>query len=154
MAEDAILLLVVPLVASSICGILARRFGFSVIAGYILGGIIVGPVLHLIDTQSTLLTFLSELGIILISFEIGLVVKLDFLSRGGLKSGGIVAVEIVIVSLLTMFFGTVLHFQWAEILVLIFMAMNTSTAITFKMMEERGVKDPDLIRSFIAAALS
>ena len=142
MAEDAILLLVVPLVAASICGILARRLGFSAIAGYILGGVIVGPVFHLIDTQSTLLTFLSELGIILISFEIGLVVKLDFLSRGGLKSGGIVAVEIVIVSLLTMFFGTVLNFSWGETLVLVFMAMNTSTAITFKMLEERGVNDP------------
>ncbi|MCX6648566.1 MAG: cation:proton antiporter [Candidatus Bathyarchaeota archaeon] len=142
MAEDAILLLVVPLVAASVCGILARRLGFSAIAGYILGGVIVGPVFHLVDTESTLLTFLSELGIILISFEIGLVVKLDFLSRGGLKSGGIVAVEIVIVSLLTMFFGTVLNFSWGETLVLVFMAMNTSTAITFKMLEERGVKDP------------
>jgi hypothetical protein len=33
LAEDAILLLVVPLVAASICGILARRLGFSAIAG-------------------------------------------------------------------------------------------------------------------------
>ena len=142
MAEDTIMILVVPLIAASVCGIIARRLGFSAIAGYILGGVIVGPILHLIDTQSTLLTFLSELGIILISFEIGLVVKLDFLSRGGLKSGGIVAVEIIIVSLLTMFFGTVLDFSWGDTLVLIFMAMNTSTAITFKMLEERGVNDP------------
>jgi CPA2 family monovalent cation:H+ antiporter-2 len=97
-AEDAILLLVVPLLASSVFGILARRLGFSAVAGYILGGVIVGPILHLVDTQSPLLSFLSELGIILISFEIGLVVKLDFLSRSGLKSGGIVAVEVVIVS--------------------------------------------------------
>jgi CPA2 family monovalent cation:H+ antiporter-2 len=131
MAEDVIMVLVVPLVAASVCGILARRLGFSAIAGYILGGVIVGPVFHLVDTESTLLTFLSELGIILISFEIGLVVKLDFLSRGGLKSGGIVAVEIVIVSLLTMFFGTILDLSWGETLVLVFMAMNTSTAITF-----------------------
>jgi Kef-type K+ transport system membrane component KefB len=142
MAEDAILLLVVPLVAAAVCGILARRLGFSVIAGYILGGVIVGPALHLVNPESTLLTFLSELGVILISFEIGLVVKLDFLSRGGLKSGGIVVVEVIIVSLLTLFFGTVLDFSWGETLVLIFMAMNTSTAITFKMLEERGGNDP------------
>jgi Kef-type K+ transport system membrane component KefB len=67
-AEDAILLLVVPLIASSVFGILARHLGFSAIAGYILGGVIVGPILHLVDTQSPLLSFLSELGIILISF--------------------------------------------------------------------------------------
>jgi Kef-type K+ transport system membrane component KefB len=129
-------------VAAGVCGIIARRLGFSAIAGYVIGGVIVGPVFHLIDTQSTILSFLSELGIILISFEIGLVVKLDFLSRGGMKSGGIVAVEIVLVSMLTMFFGTLLDLQWAEILILVFMAMNTSTAITFKMLEERGVADP------------
>ena len=142
MAEDAILLLVVPLVAAAVCGILARRLGFSAIAGYILGGVIVGPLLHLVDTESPLLTFLAELGVILIAFEIGLVVKLDFLSRGGLKSGGIVAVEVVVVSLLTMFFATVLDLSWGETLVLVFMAMNTSTAITFKMLEERGIDDP------------
>lgn len=142
MAEDAILLLVVPLVAAAVCGILARRLGFSAIAGYILGGVIVGPLLRLVDTESPLLTFLAELGVILIAFEIGLVVKLDFLSRGGLKSGGIVAVEVVVVSLLTMFFATVLDLSWGETLVLVFMAMNTSTAITFKMLEERGVDDP------------
>jgi Kef-type K+ transport system membrane component KefB len=149
MAEDVIMVLVVPLVAASVCGIFARRLGFSAIAGYILGGVIVGPVFHLVDTESTLLTFLSELGIILISFEIGLVVKLDFLSRGGLKSGGIVAVEIVIVSLLTMFFGTILDLSWGETLVLVFMAMNTSTAITFKMLEERGVDDPGTRRTIL-----
>jgi Kef-type K+ transport system membrane component KefB len=142
LAEDAIMLLVAPLVAAGICGIIARRLGFSAIAGYIIGGVIVGPLFHIIDTESTILAFLSELGIILISFEIGLVVKLDFLSRGGMKSGGIVAVEVVLVSVFTMFFGTLLHFEWAEILVLVFMAMNTSTAITFKMLEERGVDDP------------
>ena len=62
MAEDAILLLVVTLIASSVFGILARRLGFSPLTGYILGGVIVGPILHLVDTQSPLLSFLSELG--------------------------------------------------------------------------------------------
>ena len=143
LAEDMILLLVVPLVASSAFALVVRRLGFSAIAGYILGGVLVGPVLHLVDTQSPLLSFLSELGIILISFEIGLVVKLDFLSRGGLRSGGIVAVEVVIVSLLTIFFGTILGLQWGDVLVLVFLSVNTSTAITFTMLEERGLDDPN-----------
>ncbi len=64
MTDDVIMVLVVPLVAAGVCGILARRLGFSAIAGYILGGIIVGPMFHLVDTESTILSFLSELGII------------------------------------------------------------------------------------------
>ena len=141
MQEDLILLLVVPLVASSLLGLLARRLGFSVIAGYIIGGIIVGPLLHLVDPSSPILSFLSELGIILISFEIGLVVKLDFISRGGLRSGGIVAVEVFIISLVSIFLGTILNLPYGDILVLVFIAANTSTAVTFKMLEERGIND-------------
>jgi Kef-type K+ transport system membrane component KefB len=139
--EDLILLLVLPLVAASIMGVIARSLGLSIIAGYIIGGIIVGPVFHLVDPASPILSFLSELGIILIAFEIGLTVKLDFLNRGGFRSGGIVAVEILLVSLVSFLLGSVLGLKWGDILVFIFMAVNTSTAVTFKLMEERGVEE-------------
>lgn len=141
MNEDLILLLVLPLVAASIMGLIARSLGLSIIAGYIVGGIVVGPVLHLVDPTSPILSFLSELGIILIAFEIGLTVKMDFLSRGGFRSGGIVAVEILFVSLVSFLLGSALKLQWGDILVFIFIAVNTSTAVTFKMMEERGVEE-------------
>ena len=141
MNEDVILLLVLPLVASSLLGLLARSMGLSIIAGYILGGVIVGPVFHLVDPASPILSFLGELGVILIAFEIGLTMKMDFLSRGGARAGGIVAVEMVIVSLVSFLLGSFLGLQWGDTLVLMFMAMNTSTAVTFKMMEERGVED-------------
>jgi Kef-type K+ transport system membrane component KefB len=146
--EDLILLLVLPLVAASIMGLIARSLGLSIIAGYIVGGVIVGPVLHLVDPASPILSFLSELGVILIAFEIGLTVKMDFLSRGGFRSGGIVAVEILFVSLVSFLLGSALRLQWGDILVFIFMAVNTSTAVTFKMMEERGV-DEQNVRTMI-----
>ncbi|MCX6642536.1 MAG: cation:proton antiporter, partial [Candidatus Bathyarchaeota archaeon] len=148
MNEDLILLLVLPLVAASIMGLIARSLGLSIIAGYIVGGVIVGPVLHLVDPASPILSFLSELGVILIAFEIGLTVKMDFLSRGGFRSGGIVAVEILFVSLVSFLLGSALKLQWGDILVFIFMAVNTSTAVTFKMMEERGV-DEQNVRTMI-----
>jgi Kef-type K+ transport system membrane component KefB len=79
--ESLILPLVIPLVAASLTGLLARRVGLSIVAGYVAGGIIVRPILRLVDPSSDILSFLSELGIILIAFEIGLTLRLDFFSR-------------------------------------------------------------------------
>ena len=129
--------LVIPLVAASLTGLLARRVGLSIVAGYVAGGIIVGPILRLVDPSSDILSFLSELGIILIAFEIGLTLRLDFFSRMGTRAAGIVGVEVVIVSLLSYLVGIVLSLKWGDMLILIFIAVNTSTAVTFKMLEER-----------------
>jgi len=135
--ESLILPLVIPLVAASLTGLLARRAGLSIVAGYVAGGIIVGPILRLVDPSSDILSFLSELGIILIAFEIGLTLRLDFFSRMGTRAAGIVGVEVVIVSLLSYLVGIVLSLKWGDMLILIFIAVNTSTAVTFKMLEER-----------------
>lgn len=135
--ESLILPLVIPLVAASLTGLLARRVGLSIVAGYVAGGIIVGPILRLVDPSSDILSFLSELGIILIAFEIGLTLRLDFFSRMGTRAAGIVGVEVVIVSLLSYLVGIVLSLKWGDMLILIFIAVNTSTAVTFKMLEER-----------------
>jgi CPA2 family monovalent cation:H+ antiporter-2 len=135
--ESLILPLVIPLVAASLTGLLARRVGLSIVAGYVAGGIIVGPILRLVDPSSDILSFLSELGIILIAFEIGLTLRLDFFNRMGTRAAGIVGVEVVIVSLLSYLVGIVLSLKWGDMLILIFIAVNTSTAVTFKMLEER-----------------
>jgi len=129
-------------------GILAQKLGLSVIAGYIVGGAIVGPVMGLIDPSSEILRFLSELGIILIAFEIGLTVKMDFFSRGGVRAAGIVGTEILVVSLITYLLAFILSINWGSMLILIFMAVNTSTAVTFKMLEERR-SDASRARSLI-----
>jgi Kef-type K+ transport system membrane component KefB len=144
--ESLILPFLLPLVAASLMGLLVRKAGLSVVAGYIAGGIIVGPILRLVDPFSDILSFLSELGIILISFEIGLAVKTDFFSRGGSKAAGIVGVEVVIISLTSYLIGFLLSLRWGDMLVLIFMAVNTSTVVTFKMLEERRFSEMEARR--------
>lgn len=144
MGEDSLILpLVIPLVASSLTGLLARKAGLSIVAGYVAGGIIVGPILRLVDPSSDILSFLSELGIILIAFEIGLTVKLGFFGRMGTKAASIVGVEVIIVSLISYLVASVLSLTWGDALILIFIAVNTSTAVTFKMLEERHPEESE-----------
>ncbi|MGB9659509.1 MAG: cation:proton antiporter [Nitrososphaerales archaeon] len=148
--EGLILPLVLPLVAASLMGLLLQRAGLSLVAGYIAGGIIVGPILGLVEHSSQILSFLSELGIILITFEIGLAVKMDFFSRGGTKAAGIVGVEVAIISLISYMAGSALSLRWGDTLVLAFMAVNTSTAITFKILEERRYQQAESRRLVLA----
>lgn len=141
--ENLILPLVIPLVAAALTGLLARKAGLSIVAGYVAGGAIVGPILKLVDPSSDILSFLSELGIILIAFEIGLTLRLDFFSRMGTRVAGIVGVEVIIVSLFSYLMGTILSLKWGDMLILIFIAVNTSTAVTFKMLEERHPEESE-----------
>ncbi|MEM3382681.1 MAG: cation:proton antiporter [Nitrososphaerales archaeon] len=148
--ESLILPLVLPLVAASLMGLLFQRVGLSLVAGYIAGGIIVGPILGLVEPSSQILSFLSELGIILIAFEVGLAVKMDFFSRGGARAAGIVGVEVATVSLISYMAGSALSLRWGDTLVLAFMAANTSTAITFKILEERRYQQTESRRLVLA----
>jgi CPA2 family monovalent cation:H+ antiporter-2 len=64
-------------------GLTARRFGFSSIVGYVIAGVLVGPIFNLVNISSPVLDFLRELGIILITFQIGLTIRLDSFPRWG-----------------------------------------------------------------------
>ena len=133
--------LLIPLVSAAILGLVLRKIGLSLVAGYILAGVLVGPVLNLVDPSSPVLAFVSELGITLISFEIGLMVRLDFMSNGGLRMLAVVLSEVTLVSLLSYVAGSLLQLSWGNILVLMLITVNTSTAVCFRIMEERGFMD-------------
>jgi Kef-type K+ transport system membrane component KefB len=128
----AILIVLLP---ASIFGLITKRLGFSSIIGYVIAGAIVGPILNLVDVNSPILFFLGQLGIVLITFQIGLTVKLDFIKKLG-NPAGIVIIEIIAVMGLTFLVSSFLDLPLAATYVLAFMALNTSTAVVFHLMEE------------------
>lgn len=114
-----------------------KKAGLSPLIGYIMGGIVVDPIFKLVNPTSEILAFLSELGIILISFDIGLYLKLDFFKREGVSAAIITIMQTMAVTLLSYLFGTIASLSVSEILLFVFMAANTSTAVTFMIIRER-----------------
>lgn len=149
---DLLLPLVYTLVASSLLGLASRRIGLPMVAGFVAGGMIVGPLAGLVDREALTLRFLAELGIILITFEIGITLRLDFFARGGLRAFSILMVEVLLVSLLTFALGSLLSIGWGDFLVLLFLAVNTSSALAFKLLEERAVAAPAFRELLLALA--
>lgn len=86
--------LAIILVATKSLGLVMKRLGLPQVVGALLAGILVGPALwgpmtggRFIPVRSTeFLTFLAELGVILIMFGAGLETDLGELKRSGLKA--------------------------------------------------------------------
>ena len=69
--------LAIVLLVASITGILARRLGQPTILAYLLAGLIVGPSIPIpvfADAERTLV--LSEFGVVLVMFSVGLELRL------------------------------------------------------------------------------
>jgi Kef-type K+ transport system membrane component KefB len=79
------------LLAARFCGEVALRFGIPPIIGELCAGIILGPSLLGWVTPNEVLSFLAEIGIILLLFEVGLETDFERLVKAGPKAG-IVAV--------------------------------------------------------------
>lgn len=74
------------LLAARICGEIALRLKSPPIIGELCAGIILGPSLFGWITPNEVLSFLAEIGIILLLFEVGLETDLDRLVKAGTKS--------------------------------------------------------------------
>jgi len=123
-----------------ILGYLFKYFKLPLVAAYILIGLILGPVSQLVDPHSDLIAFMAELGILLITFEIGVSMRLPFLRKEGLRISIIVLTELLMVIFLAYLFGLILNLSLIFTLFLILFAVNTSTSIAFKLIEETNLK--------------
>ncbi|MBD3210836.1 hypothetical protein GF318_05630 [Candidatus Micrarchaeota archaeon] len=84
---EQLLTIVLILSAAKIAGFIAERLKQPAVLGELLIGIILGPsLLGWIDIHSTTLTFLAEVGVIILLFEVGLKSNIDELLSAGRTS--------------------------------------------------------------------
>ncbi|GAB5561851.1 MAG: cation:proton antiporter [Synoicihabitans sp.] len=130
--------LAVVLLAAGIAGLLCRRVGLSVIVGYLLAGVLIGPYtppfsyLQDLDRIHTL----SQLGLVFLMFAIGLGLSLSRLGRLG--PGPIVATALAAFLIITVCrFGLqAVGFNDTEALFVAAMLTVSSSAVIAKMIEE------------------
>ncbi|MGB9729693.1 MAG: cation:proton antiporter [Thermoprotei archaeon] len=131
-----------------------KKIRVSSVIGYIIGGIVLGPLTGIINPKSDFISFMAELGILLIVFEIGVSMKVRFLRKEILSVSSILIVELIVVILLSYLAGLMINLSWANTVVLALIAINTSTVMSFKLMEETGVnkKYPTEVRTLLGVA--
>lgn len=127
------------LLLASISALVLRKFKIAPVAAYIIAGLVVGPMLGIVDPSSRSVEFLSEIGIALMSFQIGLSVRADFLKSHGPRMLLISVLELMFVVFFSSVFGIVVGMPMAVTFVLVLIAVNSSTIIAFKLLEGRGM---------------
>lgn len=142
MGESILLVnLVIALIAALIGAIVAARLGQSIILGYILAGVAIGPFTPGVEGDLAVVEALAEIGIILLLFAIGVQFSLGDL----LHAGRVAALGSTVQVLLTIAvgFGVGVALGWEPLESLFFGAVlsNSSSTVLSKVLGDRGEMD-------------
>ena len=132
---DALLGFTVSLISAAAVALVLKKANVSPVAGYIIAGLLIGPVFRAVDPSSEYIKIASNIGIALISFEIGLTAKLGFLRRHTQEIGMTALIEFLAITFLSAVIGVSLGLPIIITVILGLMALDTSTAIAFKLAE-------------------
>lgn len=129
--------LVGAIVLAFVFGMIAQRFRFSPIVGYLLAGLAVGPYTPGFTGDVELALQLSEIGVILLMFGVGLKISVDDIwsVRWVAVPGSVV--HTIAAALLGMVGGLALGFDWLESLILGVSLSIASTIVFLRALEDK-----------------
>jgi monovalent cation:H+ antiporter-2, CPA2 family len=130
--------LVIALIAALIGAIIAARLGQSIILGYILAGVAIGPFTPGLEGDLAVVEALAEIGIVLLLFAIGVQFSLSDL----LHAGKVAVIGSTVQVLLTIGAGFAIGMAigWQPLESLFFGAVlsNSSSTVLSKVLGDRG----------------
>ena len=121
-----------------LCGLLLMRFKQPAIIGYIVAGVILGPSGFQIIEETEAAKTLAELGVLLLLFLIGMELSLRAFKTVYKLASLIVLVQVVFSILVTSIIGIAMSWDWQQGILLGFVLAVSSTAVTVKVLEDRG----------------
>jgi CPA2 family monovalent cation:H+ antiporter-2 len=149
---EEILALVFILLISTICALIFGKLKIPSVASYIIAGLLVGPVLRIIEPSSV--RFLADLGIALMTFQIGLNFRLEVLQKRRIEFFLLFIFELIFISFLCIVLSTLLGFPLHVSFVLILIAINSSTLIFFKLIENKIDKKNELFETIVGLGVA
>ncbi|MCF6765954.1 monovalent cation:proton antiporter-2 (CPA2) family protein [Thiotrichales bacterium 19S3-7] len=126
------------LLAAVIAVPLAKRFGLGSLLGYLIAGIIIGPLIGFVTDNLDGVKHFAEFGVILMLFIIGLELKPSMLWQMRKQLVGLGGLQILLstlaLALVALFWG----FQWNQALTIGLILSLSSTAIVLQILQEKG----------------
>ncbi|RLF05703.1 MAG: hypothetical protein DRJ60_05270 [Thermoprotei archaeon] len=137
---DSYLLLTLLFTLATLLAWISKRLGLSYVTGYIIAGVALSYLMPTIAGEFTpLLNIFSDIAIALLAFEVGREVGLENIKRISAVPIAIGLGEVLASFTVATIIGLALRFSWSDIAVLALISSFCSTAITYKLMEERGL---------------
>tara|TARA_R110000764_G_scaffold140750_2_gene228868 strand:+ start:530 stop:2404 length:1875 start_codon:yes stop_codon:yes gene_type:complete len=151
---DALLLTFVFLVAGVISVPIASRLGLGSVLGYLLAGIIISPLLALLNVDISSLQHFAELGVVLMLFLVGLELKPKKLWALKSKLLGLGGGQVALTAVFIMGLGMLLNQDWRTSLAIGLVLALSSTAIVIQTLTEKGLMKSDGGQSSFAVLLT
>ena len=152
--------LAIIIICAKFFGIVAKKFKAPMVVGEIISGLIIGPCLLGWVEQTDFITYLAEIGVILIMFSAGLETDLKELKKSGLKAFLIacmgVAVPLIGGTILYMCFYGFDGFGTEEFFKALFVGSimtATSVGITVETLKEMGYLQGSTGQTILSAAI-
>ena len=131
------------LIAAVIAVPIAKRLGLGSVLGYLIAGIVIGPVLGIVGTETVSIQHFAEFGVVMMLFLVGLelepralwAMRNRLLGLGGLQVGATIAA----VTGIGMLFGL----GWSMALAVGLVLSLSSTAIVLQTFNEKGLMKSD-----------
>lgn len=127
------------LVAAVIAVPIAKRLGLGSVLGYLIAGVVIGPIIGLVGEETTTIQHFAEFGVVMMLFLVGLELEPKMLwamrnrlmGLGGLQVGGTAAIVMAI----ALFFEQ----PWTIALTIGLIFALSSTAIVLQTFNEKGL---------------
>jgi monovalent cation:H+ antiporter-2, CPA2 family len=140
---DFLLLAFLFLIAGVISVPIAARLGLGSVLGYLIAGILIGPLLALLNVDVISIQHFAEFGVVMMLFLVGLELEPKMLWQMRSKllglGGGQVAITAIAVMGIAMVFGQ----SWSIALSIGFVLALSSTAIVLQTLNEKGLMKSD-----------
>lgn len=152
--EDFLLQATIYLAAMVIAVPLSVRFGMGSVLGYLLAGIMIGPVLGLVGAETEDLQHFAEFGVVLMLFLIGLELDPKGLWEMRKKLVGLGGAQIVLSTAALAGGAALLGFAWQTSLAIGLILALSSTAIVLQTLNEKKLMQTNGGRSAFSVLLT
>ncbi|MGB3554251.1 MAG: monovalent cation:proton antiporter-2 (CPA2) family protein [Jannaschia sp.] len=125
--------------AATICVPLAVRFGLGSVLGYLVAGILIGPVTGLVGSETENLQHFAEFGVVMMLFVIGLELEPKTLWDMRARLLGLGFGQVVVTVGAVTGAGMLLGFDWRIALAIGMILALSSTAIVMQTLEEKDL---------------
>ncbi len=127
------------LVAAVIAVPLANRFGLGSVLGYLIAGVVLGPLMGLVGSEAATLQHFAEFGVVMMLFLVGLELEPRMLWQMRGKLLGLGGLQVGLTTAAITALGLAFDLYWSVALTIGLIFALSSTAIVLQTLNEKGL---------------
>ena len=118
---------------------LAKRFGLGSVLGYLIAGVVIGPVVGLVGEETQTLQHFAEFGVVMMLFLVGLELEPDMLWSMRKRLIGLGGLQVSLTTVAIMLIALLFGLDWRIALTVGLILALSSTAIVLQTLKEKGL---------------